>query len=62
MAFGQQDVGEEAGLRSWTMEEIRESPNPEQKSERKLRPSASRSLAAVREKKNLFQNTVFSLK
>ncbi len=38
-------------LRSGTREEIRESQSPEQRSDRKLRPAASRSLWTVRDKR-----------
>lgn len=39
------------GSRSRRRDEIRESPNPEQRSDRKLRPVASRSLWAVKDKR-----------
>lgn len=39
------------GSRSGRREEIRESPSPEQRSDRKLRPVASRSLWTVRDKR-----------
>lgn len=45
---------EDEGLRSGRMKEIRESPSPEQSSDRKVRPVASRSFGTIRdrEKKN----------
>lgn len=48
---------EDEGLRSGRMKEIRESPSPEQSSDRKVRPVASRSFGTVRdrEKKNHFR-------
>lgn len=42
--------GEDEGLRSGRMKEIRESPSPEQSSDRKVRPVASRSFGTVRDR------------
>lgn len=41
---------EDEGLRSGRMKEIRESPSPEQSSDRKVRPVASRSFGTVRDR------------
>lgn len=41
---------EEEGSRSGRREEIKESPRPEQRSDRKLKPVASRSVETARDK------------